>query len=987
MKAIWITDGQVSDSVLNEACSSGCGSFIEGTAHSLHSNKYRFADAALQSKSPVDLGTKCTVFMSSRVKHAQKIGVEMEDIAAGAAYSVVRNALYRIIGADRVATMGDHVVVQGGTFMSDAVLRAFEKISGAEVVRPKQADLMGAIGAALVAYERAKGKAGSGSGDGSSARFETKNASDVNSRLAKMFAGRNVSGSASAIAPSQIRSNLIGDCELIAIDPKRKVAKCPGCGNACTLSIVSFGEGRTYVSGNKCATGEDEGAKLAAAGIGAVPGAGADVRAHGASEAAALTRKRHVCKRPPNVVALERKLIDGYADEAGRGTRGEVRIGLMNTLNMRPYMPFWHTLLHELGFSIVVADLGCENESEGRAWESVPSESVCYPAKISHARHYNMAAKDADAIFMARFERGNNCPVTSDYAQALADNTNENPSTIAPQLASYIPAKIAEDEPSLRALLASLNEAVALASGVELIAEDELENAVSAALKAQAEHEQVLARATEKALDWLHADRARHALLLVGRPYHADEAVMHGIDEELVKLGFAVLSMSGLPKNSKAKVPKLPSDWPQSKRAMRAAEFAAADPQLDVVFLQSFGCLYDAMSIEDAHAFLKSHGKQFVALKIDDINNVVHTRIRLRTMAEAIEARKRQGSEVAAFSADTADSVAAADVADTADAAVAAADAAVAATVAAADVAASDNPTDAASPDDAPSGTSGSMKAVEPMQTALCADDLETARRAITRDLCFSVTAMAARIVRELEADPAIDQVKLPHICRSCMVDAVPRLVKRATGRELEYVWADEWPADEFANGCEDRKRSDRLLHLAKPEARIGEGSSSVSGALRGARPRIGIVGNPLIVFDPFMNDGIADLLESLGCEPVFPDPDLLFVEDVRYIDQLRRFQSQGIEDVVYMQSFGCLKGHVSARGAIRSLKREFPDINITVLDYDPEASALNRENRVRLVAEAAKERCEQSAGHAADAAGHGAEQGTKIGIAVDDIA
>lgn len=120
-------------------------------------------------------------------------------------------------------------------------------------------------------------------------------------------------------------------------------------------------------------------------------------------------------------------------------------------------------------------------------------------------------------------------------------------------------------------------------------------------------------------------------------------------------------------------------------------------------------------------------------------------------------------------------------------------------------------------------------------------------------------------------------------------------------------------------------------------------------------RPRIGIVGNPLIVFEPFMNDRIVEVLDSLGCEPVMPDPALLVGDEVRYLDQLAAFEEQGIHDVIYLLSFGCLKGHVSARGALRELHERFADMRITVIDYDPESSALNRENRIRLAVDAAR--------------------------------
>ena len=153
MKALWVRDGRIVDAVLNEACSSGCGAFVESTAHSLNITPDEFARQALRAKRPVDLGTRCTVFMNSRVRHAQKIGASLEDIAAGVAYSVVHNALFRIIGANKIDTLGDAIVVQGGTFKSNAVLRAFELTMGAEVTRCDQAHLAGAIGAALIARE------------------------------------------------------------------------------------------------------------------------------------------------------------------------------------------------------------------------------------------------------------------------------------------------------------------------------------------------------------------------------------------------------------------------------------------------------------------------------------------------------------------------------------------------------------------------------------------------------------------------------------------------------------------------------------------------------------------------------------------------------------------------------------------------------------------------------------------------------------------
>ena len=208
MKFIRIKDGYVDNIMLNEACSSGCGSFIENFADSMGYTAAEFARLARFAKSPLDLGTRCTVFMNSNVKQAQKEGAEASDIAAGLAYSVIKNALYKVIKLTDRRALGEKIVVQGGTFYNDAVLRSFEKVSGAEAIRPDIAGIMGAFGAALIAKER-RGSAGNAFELHSAARLEY---------------------SVSA-------------------------ARCGGCQNKCRLTVNTFSDGRKYISGNRCERG------------------------------------------------------------------------------------------------------------------------------------------------------------------------------------------------------------------------------------------------------------------------------------------------------------------------------------------------------------------------------------------------------------------------------------------------------------------------------------------------------------------------------------------------------------------------------------------------------------------------------------------------------------------------------------------------------------------------------------------------------------
>ena len=210
MKCIKIKNQTVDSVQLNEACSSGCGSFIETFAKSLNYTVQDFAQEALFAEHPIDLGTRCTVFMNSKVKQAQKEGASVADISAGLAYSVIKNALYKVIKVSDASELGSHIVVQGGTFYNDAVLRSFERIADCEAIRPDIAGIMGAFGAALIARERyEKGQT----------------------------------------------SSMLSIEKINSLEYTTRMANCKGCTNNCRLTINRFSGGRQYISGNRCERG------------------------------------------------------------------------------------------------------------------------------------------------------------------------------------------------------------------------------------------------------------------------------------------------------------------------------------------------------------------------------------------------------------------------------------------------------------------------------------------------------------------------------------------------------------------------------------------------------------------------------------------------------------------------------------------------------------------------------------------------------------
>ena len=351
MKCIKIKNNSVDSVQLNEACSSGCGSFIETFAKSLNYSVQDFAKEALFASNPTDLGTRCTVFMNSNVKQAQKEGATVADISSGLAYSVIKNALYKVIKISDAKDLGRKVVVQGGTFYNDAVLRSFEKIAGCQAIRPDIAGIMGAFGAALIAKERYKGQ----------------------------------------------ETTILSLEQLESFDYTTSMTRCNGCTNACLLTINKFSDGRRFISGNRCEKG-----------IGGVK------------------NKDHI----PNLFEYKYHRMFDYEPLAPENAPRGV-VGIPRVLNMYENFPFWATFFKELGYSVMLSPKSSHKIYE-MGIESIPSESECYPAKISHGHIEWLLQNGAKFIFYPciPYERNEtpdannhyNCPIVTSYAENIKNN-------------------------------------------------------------------------------------------------------------------------------------------------------------------------------------------------------------------------------------------------------------------------------------------------------------------------------------------------------------------------------------------------------------------------------------------------------------------------------------------------------------------------------------------------------------------------------------
>ncbi len=584
MKCLTMENGAITGIQLNEACSSGCGSFLDNFARSLGMSVSDFSQKALLAEKPVDLGSRCTVFMNSRVKQAQKEGSSVGDISAGLSYSVIKNALFKVIKLRDADSIGKKIIVQGGTFNNDAVLRAFELVSGKEAVRPDVAGLMGAYGAALIALTQWR------------------------------EAGCNPNA-VSGIAT-------LSDLKNFHVD--LKLARCGKCPNNCLLTINTFSnttlptgtEFRTFVTGNRCERGlEMEGVHLA-------------------------TQKKQ--EPLPNLYDWKyHRLFDYTPLSKEQAVRGQ--IGIPRVLNMYENYPLWFTFFTELKFQVVLSARSNKAIYE-MGLESIPSESVCYPGKIVHGAIEWLLKRGVKNIFYPCIPYESkedktannhyNCPIVTSYPEVIKNNIEVfRHSTDVRYMNPFLPIF------DKKALKARLFEVL---GGMFSISKREIEHAVDVAWAEQERFRADVKTAGINTLKELHKKNIR-GIVLAGRPYHIDPELNHGIPELLTGLGLAVFTEDSLAHLGKVQRPlRVVDQWVYHNRLYRAAEFVSRTKNLELIQLTSFGCGLDAVTADQVSEILARHDKMYTLLKIDEGANLGAIRIRVRSLLAALEERKHR---------------------------------------------------------------------------------------------------------------------------------------------------------------------------------------------------------------------------------------------------------------------------------------------------------------------------------------------------------
>jgi predicted CoA-substrate-specific enzyme activase len=974
MKCLRIKNGTIDSILLNEACSSGCGSFIESFAASLNMSVSDFAKEGIFAKEPVDLGTKCTVFMNSKVKQAQKEGATVGDLSAGLSYSVIKNALFKVIKIRDEKDMGEKMIVQGGTFYNDAVLRCFELISGRKVIRPQISGLMGAFGAALIARERFEGEVA------------------INSSLLSLEA-------------------------LTAFDMNAEFKRCEKCTNHCLLTENQFSNGEKYIIGNRCERG--------------------------------LGIEEKDIEKIPNLFDYKNKRIFAYKplslDNALRGV-----IGIPRALNIYENYPFWFTLLTELKFRVEISAPSSKALYE-KGLETIPSESVCYPAKLCHGHIFNLIHRGINTIFYPSvvYEKKEyvdvdnhfNCPIVISYSEVIRNNIEELKGVkfIAPFLSmdndKVLIKRIAEEFAYYGVTLAEAKRAVSLAREELSQFKTDIQN----------KGEEVLAYLKEN---------NKKGIVLCGKPYHIDPEINHGIPSLITSFDMAVLTEDSISHLTPLKTKlRVVDQWTYNSRLYRAAFKVSEDPNLELIQLNSFGCGLDSVTSDQIAEILASTGKIYTMLKIDEGNNLGAAKIRIRSLKAALEERDRKAYQPRKIEMNY----------------------------------------------DHPLFTKEKKKTntiLAPQMAPIHFELIEAAARAhdykleilpsvdqaaideglkyVNNDACYPAILLIGQVVHALKSG----KYDLEHTsviitqtgggCRATNYMSFLKLGLKQAGFEniplisLNTVGLGEQPGFKISLGFVNKLIMAllygdlfmRVLYASRPYEKIigsaealyerwkkvakvniqngnkHEFDNIVKAIIKEfdeldiydiKKPKVAIVGEILAKYHPMANNGIIQALEEGGAEVVLPDLMDFFLYSlynsnfkfkylggkllkknacdisIAYLDHYRKVMNEelrkskrfsppapigrlaemassvlslgnqtgegwlitaemidcmesGIHNILCVQPLACLPNHITGRGMFKPLKDRYPMANIMPIDYDPGISHVNQLNRIKLM-------------------------------------
>ena len=605
MKAIWLSDGVIGNIVVNEACSSGCGSFLENFAQTLGIPTPEIADAAFASEQPAVLGSRCTVFMNSSIVSEQKNGRTPADIMAGLCRSIIANVFTKVVRVPNLDSLGEHIVVQGGTFRNDAVLCALEQHIGRPVTRAPYPGLMGAIGVALLTREHMTKQA-----DGQAKKAACK---------------------ADSHTPAPASSTFIGFDALGALSYRQHAnVACPFCANRCNRTVIAFADGTTFVTGNRCPRGE-------------IVGDPKDPATRSALKAA-----NEQSKAGENLFEARQKfLFQDWPIEQIAPDRG-ITIGIPRVLAFWDTMPFWNALLRSLGFAIRLSRPSTRAMFE-EGLPQVASDTICFPAKLVHGHIHELARAGVDRIFM---------PIITTVPSESTASTSISMCAVVKGYPMVVkssddPAKhwgIPFDDPlfhwySTEDRDRQLTDYLESTFGIPA---DQALRAIRQADKAQRAFKALLTEAGAHAIESARS-AGTYAIVLASRPYHNDPLVNHDLPKMLSDMGHSVLPPDAIPGIADVDLSASRIDIVNNfhQRMLASAVIAADSPALEYVQLVSFGCGHDAYLSDEICRLMKERsGKQPLILKLDESDVAGPLRIRVRSFIETVDERRARQAAI-----------------------------------------------------------------------------------------------------------------------------------------------------------------------------------------------------------------------------------------------------------------------------------------------------------------------------------------------------
>lgn len=984
MKAIWLSGDIVTNITLNEACSSGCGSFLENFAVSLGIPVEQIAASAFRSRHPADLGSRCTVFMNSTIITEQKNGRSPDDIMAGLCRSIIENVFTKVVRISNTDELGEHIVVQGGTFKNDAVLCALEQYLGREVTRAPYSGEMGAIGAALLTKQ-----------------YKTQS------------------------------STFIGFDALAEFDyTQEENLPCPHCANHCNRTVVRFSNGTAFITGNRCPRGE-----------------------------VLDTKKITPVKPASDLFLIREQLLFKNYDYQQVSSDKNITIGLPRTLEFWDSMPFWTTFFHALGYQIKLSHPSSRPLYE-QGIPSVASDTVCFPAKLTHGHVKDLADQGVDRIFM---------PMVMEMPP---DDKNGQSNYVCAVLKGYPTIVSSSDEPEkqwnikfdspmfhwhtktdrIRQICTFFQKEYGLTKK-EIMAAFQQGEAVLLNFRS------TLRRIAQDIIDTAEKEHT-FAVVLAGRPYHNDPLVSHDLSRVFTKAGVPVLTVDSLPELNQVDLRYTRAEITNNfhTRMLSGAMLASMSPVLEYVQIVSFGCGHDAiLSDEIIRIMQETSGKSPLILKLDEGGAANSLNIRVQSFLQTVRARREKQPHLQTKP-----------LGDAYPMKFYKKDLAIRTVLV---------PNVSAAFCKLLSGVlrKEGVKAV-PLPLGSI-HEIQLGKKYVHNDTCFPAQMCIGECISALQSGKyprdsvAVAMAKYQGDCRLAHYPALLRRALDTAGfSDIPIVSTD--PIDskemhpdirlgalfnvkclwviEMMDRLEELRRQIRPYELKKGETdrvfdtAIDEIADAVSQNIHAAisafkraitafcaikydrrelRPRVFITGEYLVTFHPGSNFNIERYLEANGMEVILPRminvfrkdylsriyerknlkvkypasqaafdqfAEILFTYSQHLLDkeasrhplyeppaplpalalendrvlhhtflsgegwlipgEIEEHAAKGVQSFVILQPFGCLPNHICGRGVTKRIKEDYPGVQILPLDLDPDTSFANVENRLQML-------------------------------------